>query len=188
MAVIGLVACIAATPAFANETITYSYGALGRLIASSHSGTANNGQSTSISYDPADNRTNYTVAGAGSGVPTISISDASVTEGGNLVFTVMRSGSTTGAVSASWATANGTATAGSEYMGGSGTISFGVGETSKTITVTTIDDAVPESTESMTVALGSPTGGATLGTGTGTGTITDNDAAAMLGSGLITTK
>jgi hypothetical protein len=54
----------AATPSLATETITYTYDALGRLVAVVHSGTVNNGQQTVYAIDPADNRTNVTTTGA----------------------------------------------------------------------------------------------------------------------------
>lgn len=51
--------------ATASETITYSYDALGRLVAVSTAGGPNDGTAASTLYDPAGNRTNYSVAGAG---------------------------------------------------------------------------------------------------------------------------
>jgi hypothetical protein len=59
--------CALASAAVASETITYSYDALGRLVATSSSGTVNNGLATAIAYDPAGNRSCYTVAGAATG-------------------------------------------------------------------------------------------------------------------------
>lgn len=52
------------TVAFATETITYTYDELGRLIKVVHSGTVNNGEQVTYTYDPADNRTNVTTTGA----------------------------------------------------------------------------------------------------------------------------
>jgi YD repeat-containing protein len=46
----------------ATETVTYSYDAQGRLVQSVISGTVNNGQSSSTSFDAANNRTNYSVS------------------------------------------------------------------------------------------------------------------------------
>lgn len=60
IAILGL----AATAAVATETITYIYDARGRVVQVQHSGTANNGVSTSYSYDKAGNRTNVTTTGA----------------------------------------------------------------------------------------------------------------------------
>jgi YD repeat-containing protein len=49
----------------ASETTSYSYDALGRLVATSSTGTVNNGVATGIAYDPAGNRSSYSVSGAG---------------------------------------------------------------------------------------------------------------------------
>lgn len=48
----------------AQETATYTYDALGRLIATSTSGGPNSGIAMSTAFDPAGNRTNYTVSTA----------------------------------------------------------------------------------------------------------------------------
>jgi hypothetical protein len=48
---------------FANETITYSYDARGRVIKVEHSGTVNNGVKTEYTLDKAENRTNLTTTG-----------------------------------------------------------------------------------------------------------------------------
>lgn len=158
--------------AHASETVTYTYDALGRLTSSSNSGGVNNGLQTGVSYDAAGNRSNYSMSGAPP-PPSLSISNASVTEGGSLVFTVTRIGF--GAASANWVSSNGSASSGNDYTAASGTISFAAGETSKTISIATIDDGMVESSETMTVTLSSPSPGATIGSATGTGTINDND-------------
>ena len=173
----------ALAPAHASETITYTYDALGRLITAHSSGSVNNNQNTSISYDSAGNRTNYNVTGAGPATPTISIGNKSVTEGGTLAFQVTLSAAQSSAVSASYASANGIATAGSDYTAVSGTLTIAAGQTSGTINVTTIDDAAVESVETLTVTISAPTGGVVLGTATGTGTINDNDTPANLAIG-----
>jgi CSLREA domain-containing protein len=80
------------------------------------------------------------------------------------------------AVTVSYTTANGTATAGQDYTATSGTLNFGVGETTKTITVPILADAIDELPETFTVTLSNPSSGATLGaTSTATVTITDVD-------------
>ncbi|HEX6374537.1 MAG TPA: Ig-like domain-containing protein [Allosphingosinicella sp.] len=58
-----------AAAARASETTTYTYDALGRLTATSSTGTVNNGVAASLAYDPAGNRSSYTVTGAGGGTP-----------------------------------------------------------------------------------------------------------------------
>jgi YD repeat-containing protein len=74
----------------ATETVTYSYDAQGRLIQSVISGTVNNGQSSSTTFDAANNRTNYSVSVAGappppppppppaSNQPPVSVADATL--------------------------------------------------------------------------------------------------------------
>jgi YD repeat-containing protein len=53
----------------ATETVTYTYDAQGRLVQSVISGTVNNGQSSSTTFDAANNRTNYSVSVAGAPPP-----------------------------------------------------------------------------------------------------------------------
>jgi hypothetical protein len=174
-----LTSCIAPlNSASSQETVNYSYDERGRLTQVSRSGSVNNGVNACYAYDRADNRTNVTVAnGDCSAVtPSFSVSDVSATEGSPLVFTVTRSGSTATAVGVNYATANGTATAGSDYNAASNTLSFAVNEVSRTISVTTIDDAAVESAEAVLVNLSGATGGATIGDGQGVGTINDNDS------------
>jgi YD repeat-containing protein len=154
----------------AGETVTYSYDALGRLTASSSSGTVNNGVTSSIGYDGAGNRTIH--AASASGAPAFSVSDSAVMEGGGLVFTIVKSG--TGAASVSYGTADGSAGAG-DYGGVSGGLNFAAGESSKTVAVATIDDPGDEANETLSLNLGSPSAGSTIADGQGIGTILDND-------------
>jgi YD repeat-containing protein len=56
--------CAIATAAQASETTTYTFDALGRIVAVNSTGTVNNGIATSLGYDPAGNRAASTVAGA----------------------------------------------------------------------------------------------------------------------------
>jgi len=50
--------------AYAAETITYSHDSKGRLVTVVHSGTVNNGVTTTYTYDKADNRNQVTTTGA----------------------------------------------------------------------------------------------------------------------------
>lgn len=102
---------------------------------------------------------------------SLSIANASGDEGTDITFTVTRAGDTSIAQSVSYATSDGTATAGSDYTSASGTLDFGVGETSKPIPVAALSDAFAESDETFTVTLSNPTNGASITTGTATGTI-----------------
>ncbi len=166
--------CGIVSPASASETIAYNYDALGRVTSVSRSGAVNNGTFEGYSYDSAGNRSNVTV-GTSASAPAFSIADTSVTEGGVLTFTVTRWGSTGSAVGATYATSNGTATAGSDYTASSGTLSFAPGETAKIIAIATIDETIVEGSETVLVTLTSPTGGASINDGQATGTIIDND-------------
>ena len=110
--------------------------------------------------------------------PGFAINDVSVTEGGTLSFTVTKTGSTSSSFSVDYATANVTAIAGSDYTAASGTLTFAAAETTKPVTVSTIDDTTVESSETLYVNLSGATGGATITDSQGVGTINDNDTAA----------
>jgi sugar lactone lactonase YvrE len=77
------------------------------------------------------------------------------------------------AVSVSYATGDGTATAGKDYYAQSGTVTFAPGQTSREILLATQEDPVLDGNETFSVQLSNPTGGATIATGTATVTIVD---------------
>ena len=115
-----------------------------------------------------------TIAGA----PSLSVADAKVREAADatLAFAVRLSHAASETVTVDWATSDGSATAGSDYTAGSGTLSFAVGETAKTVAVTVLDDAVDEGEETLTVTLSNVSGGtAWLRDATATGTIENDD-------------
>ena len=113
-------------------------------------------------------------------VPTLAIGDASITEGDSgtaqLSFTVTLSQAATGPVTVNYSTANGTATAGSDYTARSGTLTFAAGETTKTVTVPITGDTAVEANETFTISLAGASG-ATIADGSATGTIVNNDTA-----------
>jgi hypothetical protein len=114
----------------------------------------------------------------------LGVNDATLVEGntgsGPATFTITRSGSTAVSSSVTYATANGSATAGSDYTAvGPTTVTFAAGETSKSVTVTVTGDNVDEPNETFLLKLSSPVG-ATLSDDTGTGTIVDDDAPTYL--------
>ena len=113
-------------------------------------------------------------------LPALSIADASVDEGdaggtATLVFTVTLNNAATETVTVDWATSDGTATAGTDYTAGTGSLTFNSGDSSKTVSVTVAGDNVDEPNETLTVTLSGETG-ATIEDGAATGTITDDDA------------
>jgi hypothetical protein len=122
--------------------------------------------------------------------PVISINDATVTEGNDgtkdLTFTVSLNNASDDIVKVDYASADGTAIAGSDYLATIGTLNFTPsdilagtteftpGETSKTITVKINGDAEIENSETFALNLANVVGG-TIGKATGTGTITNDD-------------
>ncbi|MEO6435625.1 MAG: Calx-beta domain-containing protein [Tepidisphaeraceae bacterium] len=99
-------------------------------------------------------------------IPLLTISGATVTEGNagstNAVFTVSLSKASTQTITVQYATADGTATAGSDYLATAGTLTFAPGQTSRTISVTVLGDRSADYdpntfSEAFTVALTNPT-------------------------------
>ncbi|MBE9175137.1 DUF4114 domain-containing protein, partial [Synechocystis salina LEGE 06155] len=109
--------------------------------------------------------------------PVFSIANASATEGGQISFTVTRTGDAQASQTVEYATAFGTAGA-SDFTAATGILTFAQGETSKPFTVQTTADNIFEGDENFTVNLSNVTGGATISStnGSATGTITDDDA------------
>jgi Ca2+-binding RTX toxin-like protein len=112
-------------------------------------------------------------------VATLSVNDVSVTEGNSgtktVTVTVTLSTPSAATVTVSYATANGTATAGSDYVSKSGTLTFASGVTSQTISITINGDTVLEPNETFQVLLSAPVG-ATIFDGTGVVTIVNDEA------------
>ncbi|MFM9035071.1 MAG: glycosyl hydrolase family 18 protein, partial [Mycobacterium sp.] len=115
-------------------------------------------------------------------LPTVSIANASVTEGNSgtatMAFTVSLSKAAAGAVTVGYATANGTAGAGQDYTATSGTLTFAPGVTTQTVNVGVTGDTTAEPSETFTLTLTNPSG-AVLASAVATGTITDDDAAGL---------
>ena len=107
--------------------------------------------------------------------PTLSINDMTVSEDvGGADFTVTLSNPSSFPVTVNYSTADGTATAGSDYTAASGTLTFPAGETAKTISVPIVDDFLYEGVETFSLNLTNPAN-ATISDGQGMGTILDND-------------
>ena len=111
--------------------------------------------------------------------PTLSISDASVSEGDSgttiLTYTVTSSApALAGGISFDIATADGTATAGSDYVAQATTGTIAAGQTTFTFSVVVNGDVSNESNETVLVNLSNVTG-ATLADAQGVGTILNDD-------------
>jgi hypothetical protein len=109
---------------------------------------------------------------------TLAIGDATVTEGDSgtveAVFAVSRSDNLNSTVTVNYSTANGDALAGSDYVATVGSLTFGPGETTKSIKVLVKGDRTDEYDQRFYVNLSGLTG-ATIVDGQGVGTIVDDD-------------
>ncbi len=107
--------------------------------------------------------------------PSLSIDDVTVDEaGGTAVFTVTRAGDTSPIILVNFASVDGSATAGTDYLLDPGQLTFMSGVTSQTVSVQILEDMLNEGDETFTVTLSAAIN-ATLADDTGIGTITDND-------------
>lgn len=113
-----------------------------------------------------------------SAAPALLIGDASTPEGNSgthpLTFTVTLVKAVSVPVTVHWMTADNTAKAPSDYVAGSGTLSFAPGQTSGTISVLIKGDRMKEPNEVFFVLLDSPHN-ATIADGSGTGGILNDD-------------
>ena len=114
----------------------------------------------------------------GAGPPAMGVADAEgfEAEGASLEFTVTLDGPSAQEVMVAWTTVDGTATAGEDYTRASGTLSFAPGETSRTVAVALLDDAVEDDGETLRLVL-SDVSGAVLADGEATGTIRNHEGA-----------
>lgn len=110
--------------------------------------------------------------------PSIVISDAAATEGGTAVFTVTTNKAIDRSATVAYTTADGTAKAGSDYTATSGVLTIPAGQTTATISVPILNDAISEVSETFLLNLSSPSNGIIVD-GQGVGTITDDDPAGI---------
>jgi len=136
-----------------------------------------NGSGDSI--EPTGYSLNGESIGASPSIPTLSVDDVTVTEGDSgtvaAEFVVNLSEASDQPVTVEYSTANGTATAGSDYTAQSGTITFAAGETSKIVSVPVIGDTTVESNETFRLNLSNPSNG-TIADAQGVGTISNDDS------------
>ncbi|MEF8709209.1 MAG: Calx-beta domain-containing protein [Candidatus Accumulibacter propinquus] len=114
---------------------------------------------------------------ATAGTPVVTINDFVVDEASKeATFVVTLDRPSTGVVSMNYATQDGGALAGSDYVATSGSLNFAAGETAKTVKVTLLNDTASESSEAFNLVL-SALSGATALDPVGTAIIAENDAA-----------
>jgi predicted extracellular nuclease len=114
----------------------------------------------------------------GGGTPSLSISNTQAVEGDSgtteFLFTVSLSAASASTVTVDYATADGTATSGSDYVAENGTLTIPAGSTSVTFSVTVNGDTTVEPNETFFVNLTNPAN-ATIADAQGTGTISNDD-------------
>ena len=124
-----------------------------------------------------------TIANDDAAPPTLAVNDVTVTEGNSgasqATFTVTLSTASASTVTVSYYTSSGTASSSSDYTYTSGSLSFAPGETSKTVSVNVLGDAVYEPNEIFYLNLSTPSG-ATIADSQGIATITNDDVAPTL--------
>ena len=111
---------------------------------------------------------------------SVTVSDASATEGSSLTFTVRLNQAVSGGLTVTPSFTDGTATQGSDYTANTAALTFaGTANESQTFTVATTDDALLEGDETFTVGLS--VSGTTLNVtvSDGIGTIQDDDGATV---------
>ena len=106
----------------------------------------------------------------------VSVRDAQVREapGAALAFAVTLDRARDRDVTVSYATSDGTATAGDDYTHSTGTLVFSAGETEKTVSVPVLDDAHDEDAETLILTLSNARGAVITDT-SATGTISNSD-------------
>ena len=134
----------------------------------------------SSSFGRAEAFSNKVARYAGSGL-TVFDTTAGEAPGATADFKVLLLPAPVARVTVDYATSDGTATAGADYTATSGTLTFGVGEEHKTISVPVADDDFEDGGETFTLTLSNPVN-AFLGDAIATGTITNDDPALLTGS------
>jgi hypothetical protein len=175
-------------------TLSFAEGQTSRTLTVTINGdtTAESNESFSVNLSNAVGPSASIIDGTGVGtildddtpatVGGISINDVSISEGQSgtrlATFTVSRTG--TAAFSVNYATVNGSATAGSDYVTvPQTTLTFAAGQASRTLSVTINGDTIVEGNETFLVNLSNAVGpGASIVDGSGLGTILNDDAAA----------
>jgi hypothetical protein len=117
-------------------------------------------------------------------VRTLAVSDASTLEGNTdthaIAFNVTLSAASSLPITVAYATANGSAAAGSDYQAVSSTLTIPAGQTTGTITVLVNGERLPEANENFFVNLSGATN-ATITDGQAVGTILDDEPRISIG-------
>jgi photosystem II stability/assembly factor-like uncharacterized protein len=141
---------------------------------------------TATAVDPSGNTSEFSPCDSTSTSGSVQFSSASyvvLEDVGNAVVKVSRVGGSKGTLSINYSTADGTATAGSDYASASGTLIFADGETTKTILIPIANDGVTEPDETVRLSLTGFTSLETLGSHPGATIIIQGNDTPLLLSG-----
>jgi alpha-tubulin suppressor-like RCC1 family protein len=105
---------------------------------------------------------------------------------GTVTLRIGLRGDTNQTVTVEYATRDGGALDGLDYVGGAGTVTFAPGQTEQTISIPILNDGFFEYTEGFSVALGNPTEGAALGAWVAWVYILDNDSGPQFSTSTLT--
>ena len=112
------------------------------------------------------------------------VSSIQKSEGGlEVELVAQRTGGSLGSVSVQYATSDGSAANGTDYIGSSGFLNWGAGSTTpRSVTITILEDQMDESDETFNLILSNLVGDADLGQSTAIITIQDNDEISSAGT------
>ena len=169
----------------ASGTATFIAGATSTPVAVSVIGDTmfEGAESFAVNLSGAINATIADPQGSGTiinddAVPSLSITDVSVTEGNagtvTATLTVSASTSSSQTMTVNYATANGTASSGTDYVAASGTLTFTAGVTSRPINLTVNGDTLSEAVETVMVNLSTAVN-ASIADAQGVASINDDD-------------
>ncbi|MET0808110.1 MAG: Calx-beta domain-containing protein [Pseudoxanthomonas sp.] len=136
----------------------------------------NNGADFAVAAPAPRNGASAALACGGGGLPILSVADFGQDEAsGNFSFTLtLTQPASPGGVSVDYATADGTAQAGSDYTAASGTATIAEGAISSQVLIAVSDDSVQEADETFFLGLGNISG-ALLGDAQARATIVNDD-------------
>jgi hypothetical protein len=111
---------------------------------------------TATATDPAGNTSEFSACDASKAAGSVQFTKTStkvIEDVGFLTVNVVRTGGSSGILTAGYSTADITAAAGQDYVATSGTLTFNEGETSKSFDIPINDDAITEGDETFIVRL-----------------------------------
>jgi hypothetical protein len=155
-----------------------------QVALSNPSATASMGSPSSATVSISGNTPSPPPTPGSAGNVQLSVASYTVAQGaGALTVTVQRAGGNTGAVSVSYATANGSAVSGTDYTAANGTLNWASGDSAAKTFSIAVSNATPfPGSKSFTVALSNATSGAKIST-PGSAGVTINGSGAPSGGG-----